>query len=489
MQKNINTSRWFYIFASVHLFFWTLLPTLLRYTLPLDAMEGTTWGRQLAWGYDKDPFLNAWLTEFAVKFGGKSGWMVYFLGQLSVVICFWAIWQLGKKFLSPIHALLAVFLLECISSYNIDAIDFDDNVLELSLWALMLLCFYSAVKQQKIRSWLLVGLFAGFALMAKYYVLIVFVPMFIYLLVNHENRQSFKKPGLYIAISVCLLIIAPHVIWLLQHNFLTIKYTFARADTRVSWTGHVIYPLQFLLPLLEACVPPLILFGILYIGSKRGAVLSYKKNITTDQWWFLWLLAFGPLGITLLVSLITGAALHAGWSVPLLSLWGIVLLALTQPVITPARFYRFLMVLFALLVVAWCAYTASMLKADNSSANYPGQEMALRIEQEWNARYHQTFVYIIGPRWEAGVISFYSKSRPAVYIEANSEVSFWINQQDLPRKGAVVVWNLPEADWFKRFKQRYPKLVNPHIEKFNWRRGQHLPPIELGVAFLSPQSS
>jgi len=487
MKKNINLSRWFYIFASAHLFFWTLLPSILRYTLPLDAMEGTTWGRQLAWGYDKDPFLNAWLTELGVHVGGKSGWLVYFLGQLSVVICFWAIWKLGKKILSPVHALIAVFLLEAISSYNIDSIDFDDNVLELSLWALLMLFFYSAVKHQKIKDWFLVGVFAGLALMAKYYVLILFLPMFIYLLINAENRISFKKPGLYLAIVVCLAIIAPHVIWLFKHNFLTIQYTFMRAATRVTWLGHFVYPLQFLIPLLEACVPPLILFGVLYLGSKKGEVLSARRAISADQWWFLSLMAFGPLVLTLLLSLISGAALHAGWGLPLLSLWGVVLLAWTQPVVTPKRFYRFVTVLFVLLIVAWSTYTVATVKPDTSSGNYPGQVMATRIEKIWHDRYHTPLSYIIGPRWEAGVISFYSKDRPAVLIHNDYQVSFWIDKERLKKKGAVVVWDLSEVNWFKAFKKEHPEMVDSHVVQFHWMRGKHLPPIKLGIAFLPPK--
>src|SRR5580658_2023883 len=126
---HFQAQRWLYVFIAVHLVIWTLVPAMVRYNLPLDAIEGTLWGHQLEWGYDKNPFLNAWLTALAVRLDGQSGWMIYLFSQLSVVICFWAVWQLAKKMVSPVYALIAVMLLEGVQYYHFHAIDFNDNTL------------------------------------------------------------------------------------------------------------------------------------------------------------------------------------------------------------------------------------------------------------------------------------------------------------------------------------------------------------------------
>ena len=83
-----TSAHWFYLFLFVHLIFWTAVPALVRDNLPLDSIEGTIWGHQLQWGYDKNPFLNGWLTALAAYIGGQSGWMIYLFSQLSVCICF-----------------------------------------------------------------------------------------------------------------------------------------------------------------------------------------------------------------------------------------------------------------------------------------------------------------------------------------------------------------------------------------------------------------
>src|SRR5579871_4064921 len=110
--QHFRAERWLYLFIIVHLLLWTVVPALIRYNLPLDSIEGSLWGHQLEWGYDKNPFLNGWLTSFAIYLGGPSGWMVYLFSQLSVALCLLVVWQIAKQILSPIYALIAVMLLE-----------------------------------------------------------------------------------------------------------------------------------------------------------------------------------------------------------------------------------------------------------------------------------------------------------------------------------------------------------------------------------------
>src|SRR3990167_10907504 len=191
--KQLDAGRWFYFFLMTHLVCWTVFPILARNNLPLDAIEGTIWGQQLQWGYDKDPFLNGWLSALAVYLSGQSGWMLYLFCQLFVAASLWAVWQLASRMLSPVYALISVLLLEGIQYYNFHALDFNDNTLELGLWGLTIYFFYQATTAQR-RSlfWLLTGLFAGFAMMAKYYTLALLAGMGLFLLMSPTNRNQLK---------------------------------------------------------------------------------------------------------------------------------------------------------------------------------------------------------------------------------------------------------------------------------------------------------
>ncbi|OGT06419.1 MAG: hypothetical protein A2103_03705 [Gammaproteobacteria bacterium GWF2_41_13] len=483
-EKNIN--RLFYIFITLHLFCWTLLPTFLRYTLPLDAMEGTTWGRQLYLGYDKNPFLNAWLTELAVFLGGKSGWLIYAFGQCCVIACFWAIYQLGKKMLSPIHALIAVLLLELMTNYNIDAIDFNDNTLLLAGWALIIYFFYTAIQSQKIKSWLAVGLFSGLAMMAKYFVVMLFIPMALFLIIDSTARQSLKKSGLYLASLLFLAIILPHVFWLRTHHFITLTYAFARTHHATNWLMHIQYPLHFTLSYLGACIPPLILFSTLMIGSSSR--LTKRKILPSFQWRFLIYLGVLPFAFVVLLSLLTGMALHVGWGQPLLSLGGLLLLAATQPTLTQKTWKLFLILFYSLFFALLAGYTLSLINAgDNSSANYPGPRIAQQLTQQWHDRYHTTLSYVVGPRFDAGVVSFYSIDRPTVYMDADPVSSFWIDEKKLSKKGGLFLWLGDIHDKPTDWAQRFPHLIDQQTLFIPWMRDKKETPLRLNIAFLPPQ--
>lgn len=489
MISKFKENRWFWGFATLHLICWTILPAIFRFTLPLDAMEGTTWGRQLAFGYDKNPFLNAWLTELAVWVGGQSGWAIYLFSQLCVVAAFWAVWRLGRKIMSPVHAFIAVVLLEFITNYNIDAVDFDDNVLQLSFWALIIFFFYKALTHQKIRHWVAVGFFAACAMLSKYFVVILFVPMSLFLLTNRDARKNFSKPGLYVAITLFILLILPHLFWLFQHDFLTIKYSFARASTSSTWKSHLWSPWHFGYSYLLGFIVPMIVFLILLPGKARHHIISEQRLISRFQWQFLLWMGFGPFIFLLLLSLLTGMALHLGWGQPLMTFWGIILVAAAQPVMTRSKFYRFIGVAIFLFVVMLTGYSLAILKAgDSSSANYPSHMVAEKLSREWVAKYHRPLKYIIGPRWEAGIISFYSKDRPAVLIRGDYKISFWVDKNQLKREGALVVWDASLGYLQSNRMTPLPNIEQVHIESFPWHRTDNRKFIKMGVGYLPPEA-
>jgi 4-amino-4-deoxy-L-arabinose transferase-like glycosyltransferase len=486
-----HLGRWLSLFIFLHVLCWTSMPFLVRYNLPLDAIEGTIWGHQLEWGYDKNPFLNGWLTALAIFLGGPTGWMIYLFSQLSVATCFWAVWRLAKHILNPTFALLSVLILEAIQYYNFHAIDFNDNTLELGLWALTIYSFYLATsKPGSIRHWVLTGLFAGLSLMAKYYTVTLLASMFLFLLANSSNRKQLSTMPPYLGLITCLAVIAPHVMWLFSHEFVTVTYVFARAKSIPSWTNHFFFPAQFAWQQFEALLPAIILFGLLFLGRKPAQ--DKPLQISTSNKQFLFYVGLGPFLLTLLLSFVCGTNLRAGWGMPLWSLVGIMLFTLAQPSLTKTKLYVFITGIFILMASLLTGYSLSLIRSNSpSSANFPGQIIADTLAQVWQDNYHTKLDYVAGSRWIGGNIGFYSKDHPAVFPEWNTQHAPWINQTDLRKKGAIFVWeitaneNLPD-----NIKQQFPKLSKTSILTFTWRRdSHHLEPIKLGVALLAPDAN
>jgi len=486
--KSFQAERCLYIFIFLHVFFWTLIPAWVRYTLPMDAMEGTIWGHQLVLGYDKNPFLNGWLTRFALFLGGGSVWVIYLFSQLSVAACFWATWKISKKILPPIYALISVLLLESMQYYHLHAIDFNDNTLELGLWAFTILFFYEATLKNKLSDWLLTGFFAGLGMMAKYYTAMLLIPMVLFLISQSAARQSFKSGKMYLGLLVFLVVILPHTIWLFFHDFITIHYAVSRVSSPPTLLNHLQFPLQFAWQQFEVLLPALLLFSILLLGKKP--VLTKLTPLQKFDKTFLFLMGMGPFLLTISLSAIFGMKLRAGWGQPLLSLWGIILIAWITPRLTRERFIFFIALLITLAAVMMSVYSFALIRAkEPSSANFPGEIIAYELTKQWEQRYHTSLAYVAGPRWLAGNIAFYSKDQPTVYIDWNKKVSSWIDENKLKESGAIFVWDPTEAvqPAEKEIRARFAALGPIEIMHFSWMRNKTMEPIEFNVAFLPPQ--
>lgn len=489
-QRAFHAERWLYFFIFVHVISWTFIPFLVRYNLPLDAIEGTLWGHQLEWGYDKNPFLNAWLTALATYLGGPSGWMIYFFSQLSVAICFWIVWKLAKNILSPLYALIAVMLLEGIQYYNFHAIDFNDNTLELGLWALCIYFFYQALQSPRYFSWILTGFFAALSMMAKYYTAVLLLSMLLFLFIYPDNRKQLKTLPPYMGLLTFLVILLPHVFWLFSHDFITVKYVLKRTNSLSNWINHLYFPTKFIWQQIEVFLPTLTLFSLLFIGKKPVTEIPF--HISTFNKKFLSYLGLGPFLLTALLSMLFRIKLRAGWGMPLMSLWGILLLSVVTPRISKKKITCFLTIIFFMMGISIIAYIQSLLYSSNpSSANFPGQEIAQMITDTWKKTYHRPLSYIAGSRWVSGNIAFYSADHPAVFVEWNKARAPWIKLKDMKRKGAVFVWEISSNETLpENVKNKFPLLTPSTTFIFTFKRNNsHLKPIQIGVAFLPPGTS
>lgn len=491
VNKNPNYSLWFYALLVYHWIAWTIVPAIVRMALPIDSMESTTWARNLDWGYDKNPYLNAWVTELAIKMGGQHDWIIYAFSQLAIIITFYALWRLGKLILSPLYATVAVFILEGVQYFNFSGIELNDNLLELPLWSLIMLMFYYAVKQQKLVQWLVVGLLAGLAAMDKYFAAMLFIPMFLFLLSNHEGRRSFSNVGLYLSVLVALIIIAPHIYWLTQHDFITLQYAFRRVGHPDSfWQRHILGPLDFGFTQIITFAPALLLFASLWLGKAKGPLLSEKKSISQFDRQFLIWIGLGPFITTVLLAIIAGFKLHVMWGTPLVISWSLVLLMLVQPTVHLSQWRKFVSITFVYLTLTWIAFAIVNSLPGATKSNYPAKNISENITKYWHEHYNAPLSYVAGQRYVAGGVSFYSVDRPAVYIDWNKAFSPWINEADLQEKGAVFILPVDKdhPDFPAEVKQRFPNLIFLPIMSYAWERSPRQLPLQIRVAILPPKN-
>jgi len=483
------------------------VPTFVRYALPHDTIELAVWGRHLQWGYDKNPYLNGWLGWLASLFG-TSGIGFYLLAQVFVVMAFWSIWRLGKEIFNPVYALIAVMMMEGCIYFTLDPSRFNDNCMELGLWAVMMVSFYFACKHQRWGAWILTGLFAGLGMMAKYYTALPLFCMFVYTLIDPQARQAYRKLPVYIGAIVAVLVIAPHVAWLMHHQWLTVRYMFIRTHSQNTWVDHVHYPFQFASAQCFNFILPILLL-LLAISRNRQHPAMAERDITVSSAdrCFLWVVGFGPFVITILLSVILGWRLKNEWGTPTLTLWSLLLLSYWRPRVSLQSLTRFLIGAI-IVMVAWPlgdAVGVMTVSAGRGSDNFPAQAIASRVTNLWHQTYGTRLRYVVGSRYTAGYVAFYSPDKPSVLMDYQPRLSPWINMNNLHHYGAAFVQygyfgtsfsgkrpkGYYSATHFpKSVMKQYPDLKILPLQNIPWARHKKgEPPVRLLIGFLPPEQT
>ncbi len=494
-----NAGRAFGWFCVLHVLVWTLVPALMYHNPPKDSLEGIAWGHMWQLGYEKHPFLAPWLTALFTDVFGTVGWPIYFLSQLSVVLCFWAVHRIALPVVGKERALLAVLILDGVYYYGVGAIPFNPNVAMLPTWALLIWAFREALLRPDVFRWLRAGAFAGLATLAKYESAILFVVLLGALGILPEGRRALRGRAFYWGIAAAVAVAGPNLYWLVKHDFAPFHYALNNLNleqnvyteaAEVQAPGGLYPPLLFLLEQLGALVPMALLYLPFVRWDRRDFGLrSFDRR-------FVFIMATGPLLATVLFAVATDAKLIARWGFPFFSLAGLALILAFPPELSPARWRRFFVGLLALLAltVGGC-YWAIFVRPVHTgmapySIAYPGRAVSDYALSRWHARHSTPLRYIAGDRWVISTISAFSTEKPIPYFELNPAQSPWLVEADVRRAGAVLVQPIKgrpgDEETIRAIRERFPTLQDEIVASFAQHTDATVPPVRLWIAVLPP---
>src|SRR5262249_60998435 len=123
------------------------------------------------------------------------------------------------------------------------AAKFNHDVIQLPLWAFAGYAFHAALRRGRMAHWLLLGVAIGLSLWAKYFVVVLAAPLALFLLVDRDAGRALATGGPWIALALALVIMAPHLVWLVRHDFLPLAYAIARPPPSPGPLHRVLPPL------------------------------------------------------------------------------------------------------------------------------------------------------------------------------------------------------------------------------------------------------
>src|SRR5215470_10636868 len=436
----------FAVFLALHAVVWTALPTLLYPNLPLDLIEALTYGREWQLGYDKLPPLPWWLVELVYRVIGIDA-AYYALAQIAVVSAFAAVWLTARPLVGAVGALVAILILDGMHYFHFTAAKFNHDVIQLPLWALAGYAFHAALRRGRMSHWLILGAALGLSLWAKYFVVVLAAPLALFLLLDRDARPALATPGPWIALVVALVIMTPHLVWLVRNDFLPFAYARARAAPSRGLIDHVLHPLVFAVGQVAFGLPALLIAAAVVWPRPRpqdeappiaGKADAFDRRIVT-------LLAFGPAVMTVALSAVSGRGAIAMWGYPLWLFLGLWIVLYAGSALEPARLRRIAAVwasVFALFAIVFAASYSVLPAIDHRyrAVFYPGDRLADELARRFRAATGRPLTYVIGTMWDGGNVGHYAPEQPRVLIDGDWRRAPWIDLGDLRSKGAVVVW-------------------------------------------------
>ena len=410
MSNNTSKKILFY-FIIGHLFIWTLIPSLSNNNLPRDTIEALAWGSNLDWGFDKHPPLSAFAVEIFYQIFGSQDWAYYFLSQIFVLIAFFYVFKFANEILGNIKlSLLSVFLLESIFFYNFTTPEFNVNVCQLPFWSLVVYYSWKIYDRKNIEfiDCFLVGLFAAIGFLSKYlfiYLLISIDLLFIYLIfIKKTKKFDFKY---LITIEVFLVLLIPHLIWLFNNEFITFVYAFNR--TGLEETGiisHIKHPIIFLFKQLGILIP---FFFLIWLLIKK---IKFKINFKDKKLLFLFSINILPIILIFITSLMMGSKIRTMWMTPFYLFFGVLFVYIFQAQINLKRIHSFLYGFLVLFFLSPILYSYVSLSQTDKRTDYPGKEIAAKVQIIWNQDFDNDIEFVTGDEWKGGNLSYHLKSRP-----------------------------------------------------------------------------
>ncbi len=430
----------FAAFALLHMAVWTALPTLLYANLPLDLIEALTYGREWQLGSDKLPPLPWWLVEIAWRLF-HSDVAYYALSAATVMAAFWVVFATARPLVGPLGALVSVLIIDGLHYFNYTAPKFNHDVVQLPLWALAGYAFRSGLRGGAMRYWVLLGLAVGIALWAKYFVVMLAAPLGLFLLVDRDARSALATPGPWVALIVALGVMAPHLIWLVDNDFLPFAYASARAAPVRGLLDHVLHPLTFVGGQLLFLLPALaIAMAFVYPRSAPApaAADDFDRRIVA-------LITFGPAAVLLAGSAASGRGLVAMWGYPLWLYLGLWIVLATRTLIDRRRLARTVVVwamVFAGLAAAFVLNYTVLPHIDHRyrAAFFPGERLAAELAEKYHAATGAPLSFVIANMWVGGNVAHYTGDHPQVLIDGKPARAPWIDLAELRARGALVVW-------------------------------------------------
>ena len=306
-------------------------------------------------------------------------------------------------------------------------------------------------------------------MLTKYQAVVALLGLLGALWLSGAFRVRSNVIGAILAVLVAALVFSPHLHWLVTNDFAPFTYA-SKSVQHLPLSRRFGTLASFIFTELRMLFPGIVCLGLFALYRKRrpavmeGAAEMGNDVATIDaKPWMLMLIGF-PLLFLSGMALFGGMHLEGHWTLQtfqFLPIWLAQRIGRRCPRLDVRRFWHAAILVH---VISMASYVLAITGPARSTAPgndraYPAKALADMVVADWKKVTTCPLKYVVGPSFEAGMISVYSGLSPAVLEEGDFHKSPWVEPRDLARSGAVYVERSPRPSALQGEMATPPRII------------------------------
>ncbi|MGQ2996031.1 MULTISPECIES: glycosyltransferase family 39 protein [Variovorax] len=431
---------------------WAWPMVALDVTPPWDNVEELFWSGSLQWGYYKHPPLPSWLLSLPVALLGRQPWLTYVAGVGCGVGALYLLWRWSREMMTPARAAFALLLGTLVTYHVQRAVVYNHNTVQLlplaGYWWMLWRVLRPAGSGRA--DWVWLGLFAALSMLTKYSAAVQFAVGLGFVVRQGLWRDARVRRDLLLATGLALLLLSPHLWWVLQHGDTTVLYARHSVHSVHAPGRHLLPRPVFVLLVQLARLSPMLLFiGWAWFAQRREAATQRAPLPAAFDRRFLAWATLGPTVLVLVASALLHSRLIPAWLTTFflpLGVWAAASLPWLDVERWSRRRWQAVLAVAGLLHIAtawgyagvdgvWSARTGRATRA-----NLPSQRIAAAVEATWRDRMgERPLTLLVGDTWFAGAVALRMDPGVRLLIDGDERTSPWLAPGVLAREGGMVL--------------------------------------------------
>lgn len=408
-------------------------------TLHADSTEMAAWGSQFALGYSKHPPFGAWVAGVWFSVMPHTNWSFDLLAILAAAVGLAGVWKLAGLYTDQGGQRLAMLPLMLTPAFTTWAFKFNANSILLLLWPWAAYYFMRMVETRALAPAILAGLFAGCAMLGKYYSIVLFATLGLALLLHPQRNRALASPAPWVAAAVALAVLVPHVWWMLETNATPVAYAIEKTQSDAGEAR--LTTLRSVGAGLLTLALPAIILALAFRADPADLRSRLAAGLADRSRRWVLVLAAGPLLFTILAHLLTNVRIGGDFLLPAfiaVPLAFVVLYGAPPPDLAVRR-----LTLGTALVIGGMALLAPIIGAitfftSRAPLLEPRMELAMAATDVWRGATKSPLRRVAGAERYATGIAFYSADLP-IYMDGGRDFDFSRQASAIARDGLLFV--------------------------------------------------